>query len=114
MEFDTRTLENGVVCATLRGRLDMENTMKLENPFAFRLATQKAAVVVDLSGVEFVASIGLRLLLKNAKALANRGGRMVLFGPRALVREVLTMGGIEQAIPVHDDLEAACRDALRV
>jgi anti-anti-sigma factor len=35
-------------------------------------------VIVDLSGVDFLASMGVRLLLSNAKALGSRGGKMVI------------------------------------
>jgi anti-anti-sigma factor len=105
-------MDQGVVRVTLGGRLDMEAALKLEDPFTFQVATQKAPVVVDMSAVDFVASIGLRLLLKNAKAQQGRGGKLVLYKPSQTVREVLMGSGISTIIPVYDDLEQACQGAL--
>jgi anti-sigma B factor antagonist len=112
MQFEVATLETGVVRVTIGGRLDMDAAIKLENPFTFRVATTKAPVVVDLSAVDFIASIAMRLLLKNARAQQGRGGKLVLYKPTALVREALTTAGIATIIPMHDDFEVACQDAL--
>jgi anti-anti-sigma factor len=112
MEFETSTLDTGVVRVKVGGRLDMEAAIKLENPFTFNVATVKAPVVVDMSTVDFIASIGMRLLLKNARAQQGRGGKLVLYRPTPLVREALTVAGIADLIPIHDDFEAACTDAL--
>lgn len=40
MQFEVSTLDKGVVRVMLGGRLDMEATLKLENPFTFQVATQ--------------------------------------------------------------------------
>jgi anti-anti-sigma factor len=58
--------------------------------------------------VLFLSSIGIRLLLSNAKSLKQYGGRMAIAGPQPLVREVLEIVGIATVIPVHADLESAC------
>lgn len=112
MQFEVSTSNQGVVRVTLGGRLDMEAALKLESPFTFQVATQKAPVVVDLSAVDFIASIAMRLLVKNAKAQQNRGGKLVLYKPSTLVHEALTMSGIASIIPVYDDYDAACQSAL--
>jgi anti-anti-sigma factor len=62
---------------------------------------------VDLSGVEFLASIGIRLLTSNAKSLASRGGKMALLKPTPDVLSVLEITGIPAIIPVYSNLESA-------
>jgi anti-anti-sigma factor len=62
---------------------------------------------VDLSQVPFLASIGIRILLTNARVLRQRGGRMALLNPQSMVEEVLKVTGIESIIPIFHDLEAA-------
>ena len=98
----------------LDGRLDMDAAVSLENPFTFQVASAKESVVVDMTAVPFIASIGMRLLLMNAKAQRGRGGKLVLFGTTPLVREALSIAGIATLIPLHDDFAAACADALDV
>jgi anti-sigma B factor antagonist len=76
------------------------------------VASAKAAVVVDMTLVDFIASVGMRLLLKNAKAQAGRGGKLVLFNPTPTVRNALMVAGISEIIPLHEDFAEACSDAL--
>ena len=112
MQFETSILDSGVLRVTVGGRLDMDTTAKLESSFASQVASRRAPVVVDISAVEFIASIAMRMLLRNAKAQQTRGGKLVLYKPTPLVREALTMAGMGNLIPMHDDFESACRDAL--
>ena len=80
--------------------------------FTALTATRKAGILVDMTGEEFLASIGMRTLVSCAKATVNRGGKMVLYRPQALVRDVLNTSGLDSLIPVYDDLVAA-KESLR-
>jgi anti-anti-sigma factor len=62
---------------------------------------------VDLSEVDFLASIGIRMLTMNAKSLSTRGGRMVLLNPTNEVKSVLDMTGISPIIPIYTDFDSA-------
>lgn len=112
MRIEHRVLDNGVTLITLDGRLDMQGTQEIDLRFTALTATSKAAIVVDLSQVGFIASIGMRTLLSNAKALGKRGGKMVLYNPVPLVRETLATAGIDALIPMYDDYDQACAAAL--
>jgi anti-anti-sigma factor len=63
----------------LSGRLDIPGTDEIATKFAALSATGKRRVVVDLTGISFLSSIGIRALLSSAKALLQKDGRMVLF-----------------------------------
>ena len=70
-------------------------------------------MVVDLTAVTFLASIGIRALITNAKALQQRGGKMVLFvGENAAVAKTLETTGIDALIPMFSDALAAEKEAL--
>lgn len=107
MEFEIADLPSGVKQLVLRGRLDIQGVNAIDNKFAFAVTTSKAPVLVDLAAVDFIASIGIRLLLQNARALKSRGGKLALYKPQPLVAEALTTAGIDLLIPVYDDLDAA-------
>jgi anti-sigma B factor antagonist len=62
---------------------------------------------VDLSEVNFIASIGMRTLISSAKAQAKRGGKIVLFNAQPMVREALETAGVNQVVPLFDDLNSA-------
>jgi anti-sigma B factor antagonist len=110
MHMEISALEPGVMWIALSGRLDVDGTQSIEMAFTAHPETERAAVLVDLGEVDFIASIGMRLLLSNAKALAKRGGKMVLARAQPRVRDVLRTAGIDTLIPLYDDVDQACSD----
>jgi anti-anti-sigma factor len=96
----------------LSGRLDGRGTEEIATKFA-ALSTAKNRVVVDLTGINFLASIGIRELISNAKALQQKGGRMVLFvGGNPAVTKTLEATGIDALIPMFADAAEAEKAAL--
>jgi anti-anti-sigma factor len=83
----------------LVGRLDIAGAEVVALPLA-TLAGGKTSVIVDMSGVTFVASIGLRHLVLATKALSRRGGKLVLVNPTDLVRDVLVTTGLTDMMPI--------------
>lgn len=98
---------------SLSGRLDIPGTDAIELKFTSLSAAEQRRVVVDLTAVSFLASIGIRALISNAKALERRGGRMVLFvGDNAMVTKTLETTGITALIPMFADADEADKAAL--
>jgi anti-sigma B factor antagonist len=90
----------------LEGKLDITGADAVA-PVLTRLSEQKLGLIVDLSGVSFLASIGIRQLTAAARSLTRRGGRMVLLKPAKLVEEVLTVSAVDSLIPIaRSDKEA--------
>jgi anti-anti-sigma factor len=93
---------------TITGRLDIVGADAIAGQFAALSTTSARRVVVDLSGVSFLASIGIRSIITNAKALQQRGGRMVLFvGDNSTVAKTLEVTGIDALIPYFANKAAA-------
>ena len=107
MEIDAETVEGGITKIRLSGRMDVQGTSTIETRFTAHAVKDNAAVIVDMSGVSFLASIGIRALILVAKALEQRHGRIALLNPDAAVRKVLEMAGVDSLIPVCDSLESA-------
>ena len=107
MQLHTNRLADGTDLVQLAGRLDSVGVASIEAALSAAIAAGGARVLVDLSQVTFLASIGIRALLTHARALARRGGSLALVGPRAVVAEVLDVTGIGKIIPVFADVEAA-------
>ena len=108
MELTTEQRADGIQHIVLSGRMDGAGTEQVAARFTETIAARPPRVVVDMTRVRFLSSVGIRLLLSNAKALKQHGGRMVIAGPQPLVREVLEIVGMAVLIPVHADLESAC------
>jgi anti-anti-sigma factor len=77
-------------------------TLTVETSFRGAIVPDGQAIV-DLSRVEFIASLGVRMLLSEARALARRAGRLVLFAPSELVRELLEYVSLGEIIPIREN-----------
>ena len=97
----------GVRTITLKGRMDLEGANAIDLRFTTLTATDRTFVVVDLTLVDFMASMGLGTLVRSAKAARLRQGNMVLFNPKPLVRQVLASTRIDQVLQVFTDLNQA-------
>jgi anti-anti-sigma factor len=113
VELVTQQLDHGIIGISLTGRMDIVGTQQIDLKFTAAAATRKAPVLVDMSNVTFLASIGIRTLVNNAKAQKLRGGTMVLYQPTSIVEDVLRSTGIDAIIPITHDMDAA-RTALGV
>ena len=87
----------GLALAALDGRLDTATAQAVEQQVMPLM--QGKGLVLDMAGVRFVSSAGLRVLLKLAKA-ARAGGRSFgVCGLQPAVHEVFEIGGFLQIIP---------------
>ena len=107
MEFMAKEMKNGITLLQLRGRMDIMGVNAVETKFSGYCAGERPKVLVDLSGVDFLASIGIRLLVTNAKSMQSRKGKMVLLNPMPDVMGELEMTDIPAIIPVYSQLESA-------
>jgi anti-sigma B factor antagonist len=106
MLMQTEEVAPGVIKANLDGRLDIGGTQQIDLPFN-AMAASKRALIVDLSQVAFIASLGLRLLIVAARAVQRKGGRMVLLQPVPDVEAVLVTSGTDQVVPIAHSLDEA-------
>ena len=94
----------------VRGDIDMQTAPQLQDCLdeAVRAAERagRPAVVVDLQGVTFLGSSGLRVLA----AAHDRGGpRLLLVSAHRLVRRVVELAGLTAELPVFESVHAALR-----
>ncbi len=67
----------------------------------------KSAVVVDLSGVTFIDSVGLGVLVGGRKRARSNDGDLVLVATGRNVLRVLDLTGLTRVFDIHGDREAA-------
>jgi anti-sigma B factor antagonist len=107
MELQYSELENNIRLIKLIGKLDIMGVDQIETKLAGYCSGDSVRVVVDLSEVDFLASIGIRLLTLTAKSVTGRGGKMVLLNPVPEVRQVLEMTGMQSVLPIYSHFESA-------
>lgn len=108
MDIHYSELNNGIRLIKLSGKLDIVGANEIGIKYTGYCAGGKVYVLTDLSAVNFLASIGIRLLIQNAKSIAGRGGKMALINPVAEVKQILDLSGIPAIIPVYADVASAC------
>ena len=113
MDIDSQELADGIVKITLAGRMDIAGAQQVDPAFAELTAPPRRRVIVDLAGVNFLTSAGIRTLIVNAKALRPQGGKMVLLNPNGIISRVLELAGLDQSIGIFRDLDAACAAVMR-
>ena len=98
----------------ITGRLDTTGMEETSDELKELAAAPVKGVVVDLTGVPFLASVGIGQLIVNARAVKARGGHMVLVavGSSSTMMS-LRMSGIDKLIPVYDNPGEAFQGALR-
>ena len=106
MAISTEELPGGITKVILDGSLDIAGAAAIDLRMNVVAGASKA-VLVDMQQVSFIGSMGLRALVQPARALFGRGGKMVIFGPQALVEKVLKLSGIDTMIPIYHDYDAA-------
>ena len=97
----TRTGDVAVV--TIRGEIDGQTAGEAQQHMA-PLLVPGSKIVLDLSGVEFLSSAGLRILLSAYRQLAQVGGRLVLAGPSEDLKDTLTITGLLRFLHCYDTL----------
>ncbi len=106
----TETALGAARVIAMKGRLDTATAHEAEARIMSALAGG-SPVVTDLSGVHYVSSAGLRVLLKAAKDSRAAGLAFALAAPQIPVKEVLEVSGFDKILPIHPTVEAAARAA---
>lgn len=83
----------------IRGRLDTHTYEDLDEALAPVLTRHLHSLVLDLSGLEYISSAGIRSLFKARKALAPHGGKVLLVNPQPQIQKVLDM---VKAVPLNE------------
>lgn len=106
MEIRIEERDGEIARLKLVGRMDYAGATEIDSKFIDIVAREKF-LLVDLSLVTFLASMGIRTLIVAAKALKEKGGKLLLFKPDMMVAKVLKTSGTDILIPVYYDLALA-------
>jgi anti-sigma B factor antagonist len=113
MELSFEDVSDQLRRVCLTGRLDIEGTDVIATKFSALVAASDRRVVVDLTGVTFLASIGIRALISAGKAQQQRGGRIALLvTEKSTVATTLEVTGVDEIMPILNNLAQADAAAL--
>lgn len=97
----------------ITGRLDIEGTDSVAPRLVELVEAPRKGVVVDLTSLAFLASIGIRAIITSAKAVKQRGGKMVLVVDEgSTVLSSLKATGVNQFVPIFSNTYDAEKAAV--
>ncbi len=99
-------MDGNITRVLLNGRLDIQGAAEIDLRMNV-LAGSSKFLLIDLTGVSFLGSMGLRSIVLPAQAVHRRGGKVALLNPVPMVEEVLKASNINQVIPVFHSLDSA-------
>lgn len=94
----------------VRGRLDHSQAQDFENALAPHLLTctpDGSPLVLDFSGVMYISSVGLRVLLLAAKQVKAQQGQIAIAALTPIVTEVFQVSHFNLVLSVYPDVAAA-------
>ena len=86
------------VTVALLGEIDISNEAALGVALAEVVGMKPARIVIDLAGVSYLDSSGIRCLLNIAKQAATAGSAMVVCRPVGIVLRVLEICGVDELL----------------
>ena len=109
MDINDR-VENGVLIVTIDGRLDASNATVAEAEINKALEGDQNRLLFDLSGLEYLSSGGLRVILGAAKEIRRRKGKVALAALKEYVYEIFEVSGFTAMIPIKDSIEDGLKE----
>ena len=89
----SETIVEGVPVLNVTGRLDAQKTTDFKKSLAQYLSGRPSKLVLDLGGVTYISSAGLRELFLAARELQRGGGKLVVCNPQPDVKHVFDIAG---------------------
>lgn len=89
------------------GEIDLHYAPALRSIFGAKAKARCPALVADLSGVDFIDSTGIAVLIEYLRATAESGAQFCIAGPTQPVRYVFEIVQLEKAVPIFSSLDEA-------
>ena len=107
MELDLSTRGYGDhAVVSVGGEVDLETATRLGDAALAALRDLSSHLVLDLSGVSFMDSTGLKVLLSLQRSAALAGGSLTVAGATRPVRRILALTGLDQTLQLVDSVDA--------
>jgi anti-anti-sigma factor len=112
MRVEQVGLPGDILLVKLVGPLDIAGANEAEGPLV-AISEKHNKVIISFAAVTFLASIGIRVLVKTARAIGKRNGRLVVYGLNADAQKVLRSTGVDTIVPVVADERAAIAECSK-
>lgn len=109
MQFSSRSFAD-VIVAVPAGQIDHANAQALQQALAPILSEPPAgtsALILDFSGVEYISSMGLRVLMMAAKQMRAKSSRIGVAALNPVVKEIFDIARFSNVTEVFPSVRSA-------
>ena len=92
---------------TVSGEVDLDTASQLGDHALEAVRDVAPHVVLDLTGVSFMDSTGLKVLLSIQRRAELAGGSFTVVGPSRSVRKILALTGLDQTFAIYETVDEA-------
>lgn len=93
--------ENGVTILAIDGNLDAEGTQAMEEKVLALLESGETKLLFDFSGLDYINSSGLRVLVLAYQRLKKASGTVAICGVKDYIQEVFEVSGYDKIFPLY-------------
>jgi anti-sigma B factor antagonist len=109
MELQVHDYKRATILA-VSGRVDSATSSEFEASLKHIIDQGQNHIILDLSGVEFLSSSGLRVMVGTMKELRKAGGELVLSAPSARAADSIAIAGLDvlfKSFPTREEAIAS-------
>ncbi len=110
--IDLSTVGEWVVIAVI-GEIELATAPRLRQQVVTVVGEGHIKIVLDLSKVDFVDSIGLGVIVSVLKRVRSRNGDLIVAGPAPRVRALFELTRLDEIVELYADLDRALDARVR-
>lgn len=104
--MDSKVEQKGdIIIIRMEGRLDASTSSAMEQKILSLIEEGHFKMVLDFSGVEYLSSAGMRLMLSISKKLKQLEGEVVVCHLNSDVMDVIKMAGFDRVLKIYSTEE---------
>ena len=109
--IDVRAISGtSAVVARCQGEIDAHTFEELEDALNEAIEAGALHIIVDLSGVSYISSAGMGILIASQGELEDRGGGFALVNPVPAVAQILSSAGLDDLFIIARSTDNALRE----
>jgi len=103
----TESKQGNVTILQMQGKLDAMSSPELDKRLASLVESGTRQIAVNLVGLDYVSSAGLRVFLSATKRLKQAQGKLALCNPSVQVQQIFDIAGFASILPIFKTLKEA-------
>jgi len=106
-ELDDESPDGGAHVICVRGEIHVTTAPQFAEHLTSAIESGKTALVIDMSGVEFIDSTGLSVLLNGLRLIGQRRGHLALVCTNPTVLRLFQITNLDRTFDIFPDRDAA-------